>query len=195
MFFHRLNDRHSLRQLALSDAREMFAVIDANRTYLRRWLPWLDRTQTPEDSEVFLGEVAQQAESNRNIQTAILFDGRIVGVASYHRIDWQNRATCIGYWLAEKHQGHGLVTASCQVLVDHAFAALNLHRLVIACAPANTRSRAVAQRLGFLHEGRQREAEWLYDHFVDHDIYVQLQPEWEQRSIQRLAAFGQSDAK
>ena len=195
MFFHRLNDRHSLRQLALSDAAEIFAVVDSNRAYLRRWLPWLDRTQTLEDSQCFLEEVAQQAESNRNIQTAILFDGQIVGVASYHRIDWQNRATCIGYWLAEKYQGRGLVTASCQVLVDHAFASLNLHRLVIACAPGNTRSRAVAQRLGFVHEGRQREAEWLYDHFVDHDIYVQLQPEWEQLSIKRLATFGQLGAK
>ncbi|HEY3898332.1 MAG TPA: GNAT family protein [Chthoniobacter sp.] len=195
MFFHRLNDRHSLRQLAMSDAGEMFATVEANRAYLRRWLPWLDRTHTVEDSERFLEEVVQQADSNQNIQTAILFDGQIAGVASYHRIDWQNRATCIGYWLAEKYQGHGLVTASCQVLVDHAFSSLNLHRLVIACAPGNTRSRAVAQRLGFLHEGRQRDAEWLYDHFVDHDIYVQMHPEWEQLSIKRLATFGQSGAK
>jgi ribosomal-protein-serine acetyltransferase len=195
MFFHRLNDRHSLRQLALSDAAEIFAAVDANRAYLRRWLPWLDRTHALEDSQRFLEEVAQQAECNHNIQAAILFDGQIVGVASYHRIDWQNRATCIGYWLAEKYQGHGLVTASCQVLIDHAFAALNLHRLVICCAPGNARSRAVAERLGFLHEGRQRDAEWLYDHFVDHDIYVQLQPEWEQLSIKRLAAFAESGAK
>ena len=61
------------------------------------------------------------------------------------------------------------MTASCQALVDHAFASLNLHRLVISCAPGNARSRAVAQRLGFVHEGRQRDAEWLYDHFVDHE--------------------------
>ncbi|MEI9892691.1 MAG: hypothetical protein WDN28_01930 [Chthoniobacter sp.] len=41
MFFHRLNDRHSLRQIALGDAEELFAVIEANRAHLRRWLPWL----------------------------------------------------------------------------------------------------------------------------------------------------------
>ncbi len=129
----------------------------------------------------------QQAENNHNIHAAILLDGRIVGVASYHRIDWQNRSTSIGYWLAQAHEGHGLVTASCQVLVDHAFAALNLHRLAIACASANTRSRAIPPRLGFVHEGRVRGAEWLYDHFVDHEVYTQLQPEWEARMITRLA--------
>jgi len=191
MFFHRLNDHHSLRQLTRNDAGEMFALVDANRAYLRRWLPWLDRTQSAEDSRRFLEEVVQQAESNRNIHAGILVDGRIAGIVSYHRIDWQNCSTCLGYWLAEAHQGRGLVTASCRVLVDHAFAAMNLHRLVIACVPGNTRSRAVALRLGFVHEGLQRDAEWLYDHFVDHDIYVQLQPEWEKQAIQRLAEIGQ----
>jgi len=187
MFFHRLNDRHSLRQLSVSDAEELFAVVDANRAHLRCWLPWLDRTHSIADSRQFVADVVQQAENNHNIQAAILLDGRIVGVASYHRIDWLNRSTSLGYWLAAAHEGQGLVTASCQVLVDHAFAALNLHRLAITCATANTRSRAIPPRLGFIHEGRQRDAEWLYDHFVDHEVYVQLQPEWEARIIKRLA--------
>lgn len=187
MFFHRLNDRHSLRQLALTDAEELFSVVDANRAHLRRWLPWLDRTRSVADSRQFVTDVMQQAQNNHNIQTVILLDGRIVGVASYHRIDWQNRSTSVGYWISAAHEGQGLVTASCQVLVDHAFAALNLHRLTITCATENTRSRALPPRLGFVHEGRQRDAEWLYDHFVDHEVYVQLQPEWEAKMITRLA--------
>ena len=186
MFFHRLNDHHSLRQLALIDAEELFDVVDANRVWLRHWLPWLDRTRTVEDSRQFLRDVVQQADTNRNIQAAIVVDGRIVGVASYHRIDWQNRSTSLGYWISEAHQGRGLVTASCRVLVDYAFASLNLHRLAITCATGNLRSRAIPPRLGFVHEGRQREAEWLYDHFVDHEMYVQLQPEWEAQTIAQL---------
>ncbi|MEP6673307.1 MAG: RimJ/RimL family protein N-acetyltransferase, partial [Chthoniobacter sp.] len=63
MFFHRLNDRHSLRQLALSDAEELFAVIDANRAHLRRWLPWLDRTHSLADARQFVIDVVQQAEN------------------------------------------------------------------------------------------------------------------------------------
>ena len=187
MFFHRLNDRHSLRQLASGDVAQLFAVVDANRAHLRRWLPWLDRTRSIDDARQFVADVVQQAADNHNVHAAILLDGRIVGVASYHRIDWQNRSTAIGYWIAEAHEGQGLVTASCQVLVDHAFAALNLHRLAIACATANARSRAIPERLGFVYEGRVRDAEWLYDHFVDHELYSQLQPEWEARMLARLA--------
>lgn len=187
MYFHRLNDRHSLRQLTSSDAEELFEVIEANRAHLRRWLPWLDRTRTVADSRLFIDDVVKQSENNHNVQAAILVDGRIAGIAGYHRIDWENRTTFLGYWLAEAHQGCGLVTASCQVLVDYAFSSLNLHSLGIACATGNTRSRAVAQRLGFVHEGQRREVEWLYDHFVDHDVYAQLQREWEARIIARLA--------
>jgi ribosomal-protein-serine acetyltransferase len=45
---------------------------------------------------------------------------------------------------------------------------------VIACGVENKRSQAIPQRLGFTHEGTARQAEWLYDHFVDHQIYSLL---------------------
>jgi ribosomal-protein-serine acetyltransferase len=187
MFFHRLTSEHSLRQLGPGDAEELFAVVNANRAHLRRWLPWLDTARSVADSRKSLEAVLQQCESNHGIQAAILVGGRIAGVVGYHRIDWQNRNTSIGYWLAESYQGRGLVTASCRVLVDHAFASLNLHRFTITCATSNLRSRAIPERLGFVHEGRQRDAEWLYDHFVDHEVYAQLQHEWEAQVIARLA--------
>jgi len=187
MFAHRLNERHSLRQLTLNDTAELFAVVDANRAYLRQWLPWLDMTRSISDTRHFLDGSVQQCQNNHSIQAAILFEGRLAGVVGYHRIDWQNRSTLLGYWIAEKFQGRGLVTTSCRVLIDHAFASLNLHRIAITCATGNLRSRAIAERLGFTHEGRHRGAEWLYDHFIDHEVYSQLQKEWEARVISRMA--------
>ena len=187
MFFHRLNDQHSLRQLTLSDAADLFAVCDANRAHLRRWLPWLDRTRAPSDTRGFIEGALRQCENNQGFQALILVRRRIAGIVGFHRIDWANRLTSLGYWLAEEHQGGGLMTASCRVLVDHAFAALNLNRVAITCAIGNVRSRAIPQRLGFAYEGRLRDAEWLYDHYVDHEVYAQLQREWRALMIARLA--------
>ena len=174
----------------MSDADELFTVCDTNRKFLREWLPWLDRTRAVSDTRGFIENALRQRDNNQGFQALILVRGKIAGLVGYHRIDWTNRHTSLGYWLAESFQGRGLMTRSCQVLVDHAFAALNLHRIAIACAPGNTRSRAIPQRLGFTFEGVLRANEWLYDHYVDHEIYSQLQSEWRAQYIVRLARGG-----
>jgi ribosomal-protein-serine acetyltransferase len=89
----------------------------------------------------------------------------------------------VGYWLSEELQGRGLVTAACRAMVDHAFEELELNRVSIACATENIKSCAIPERLGFRQEGVVRQAEWLYDHFVDHVLYATLVGEWQtQRS-------------
>jgi len=93
----------------------------------------------------------------------------------YHvNVDWANRSTALSYWLDEAHQGKGIVTASCRAFVSHTFTTWKLNRITIQCATGNTRSRAIPERLGFKLEGILREAEWLYDHYVDHVLYALL---------------------
>ena len=77
----------------------------------------------------------------------------------------------MGYWLDKEAQGTGLMTRSCSALLEHAFAELDLNRVEIRCAVDNARSRAIPERLGFRLEGQLRQAEWLYDRFVDHAVY------------------------
>lgn len=109
---------------------------------------------------------------------AIEFRGRIVGVAGYHPIRWNNKSVEIGYWLAREAVGHGIMTKCCRVLISHAFAVYGLNRVQIPAAVGNRRSRAIPERLGFTWEGVIRDAEWLYDHFVDHAMYSILSRDW-----------------
>jgi ribosomal-protein-serine acetyltransferase len=175
MFSFQISDRHALRLLRPADADELFRLTDNNRAYLRTWLPWLDSTTSVVNTQDFIRSTLQQFADNRGFVAAICYDKLIVGVVGYNQIDWQNCIGYIGYWLAQDYQGKGLMTTSCKALVDYGFEVLNLNRLVIACAAANKRSRLIPERLGFIHEGTTRDAEWLYDRFVDHEIYVQLQ--------------------
>ena len=71
------------------------------------------------------------------------------------------------------------MTRACRALVDHGFHDMGLHRIEIRVAPGNTRSRAVAERLGFTQEGVLRDAAWLYDHYVDYVVYGMLSNEWQ----------------
>jgi ribosomal-protein-serine acetyltransferase len=178
--FHylRISDRHELRLFETADAAELFAVTDANRAYLRQWLPWVDSAQTVADSKSYIDSTLQQFAENLGFVAAICYDGAIVGTIGFNEINWHSRIGYIGYWLAASHGGHGLATTSCRSLINCGFKVLDLNRQVIACAVENHRSQAIPKRLGFAYEGTARQAEWLYDHFVDHQIYALLHQDY-----------------
>ena len=56
-------------------------------------------------------------------------------------------------------------------MISYAFEELLLNRIEIKCANKNDKSKAIPIKLGFKKEGIIRDAEWLYDHFVDHIVY------------------------
>jgi ribosomal-protein-serine acetyltransferase len=174
MFYQRVNDRIELRLLQTSDAEELFALTNANRDYLRTWLPWLDGTTSVADTHSFIASTLEPSAHHRGLAAAICCAGSIVGLIGYNHIDRQNRIGYIGYWLAANYQKQGIMTASCQAICDYGFTTLNLNRLVINCATENQSSRSIPERLGFVHEGTIRDAEWLYDRFVNHEIYSLL---------------------
>jgi ribosomal-protein-serine acetyltransferase len=71
------------------------------------------------------------------------------------------------------------VTAACRSQVDHTLGELGLNRVSIACATENKKSCAIPKRLGFRREGVQRQAEWLYDRFVDRVVDAALASKWQ----------------
>jgi ribosomal-protein-serine acetyltransferase len=172
MFFHSLTDRAILRLVCPEDAMELFILTEANRDYLRQWLPWLDGTRVVDDTEKFIELMMQQYVAGEGLTALILVDEAIAGVVGYNCIDRINHVGYIGYWLGSNYQGQGLMTNSCRAIIEYGFAAIGLDRIVIACATKNNHSRAIPVRLGFIHEGTIRDAEWLYDHYVDHEIYA-----------------------
>jgi RimJ/RimL family protein N-acetyltransferase len=58
----------------------------------------------------------------------------------------------IGYWLGYRHAGKGYATEGAAAMTRVAFELDRVRRVEIQCAPENTRSVAVAVRLGFEHE-------------------------------------------
>ena len=174
-----VTDRCRLVPLELADADELFALTDANRGYLRQWLPWLDSVRRVDDTRTFIRAAQAQAARNDGVQLVLRVDGCIAGVVGHHQLDWRNRITSLGYWIGEAYQGRGLTTAACRVLITRAFDAARLNRVEIRCASGNHRSRAIPVRLGLREEGLLRDAEWLYEHFVDHVVYAALAREWQ----------------
>jgi ribosomal-protein-serine acetyltransferase len=161
----------------LDHARALFAAVDENRAYLRRWLPWIDGCKDVEHEREFIRRAQERTDAG-GFDGGIWHRGRLVGTIGFNSIDPLNRRGEVGYWLAEAAQGQGVMTRCCAAVVRHGFATLNLNRVAIFCATENQRSRAIPERLGFSLEGVYREAEWLYDHFVDLAGYGMVAREW-----------------
>lgn len=180
MFRYPLGPQAELRLLEMQHAEGLFALIDQNRTHLRRWLTWVDNNRAVADSRSFIRSALQQFADNRGFAAGIWYRGALAGMIGYNDIDWFDSKAELGYWLGEQFQGHGLMTLACRALTSHSFHDLHLNRVEILCAEGNSRSRAVPERLGFTQEGIMRQAEWLHDHFVDLVIYAVLASEWQQ---------------
>ena len=182
MFNHRINDDLHLRLLEDRDAADVFAAVDRNREHLRRWMPWVSDGYSLDDARSFQRRSLEQFARNDGFQAGIFRSGQLAGVIGFHAIDWPNRRTTIGYWLDAAHVGRGIMSAACAAMVDHALTVWKLNRVEVRCATGNDRSRRIPERLGFTLEGVARDAEWIFDHFVDHAIYAVLAREWPGRS-------------
>ncbi len=178
MFARPLGDDAELRMLEVRHAEELFTLVDQNRLHLRRWLNWVDDNRSVADSRSFIRGALQQFANNNGFQAGIWFGGALAGVIGFNYIDWRASKTEFGYWLGAPFQGHGLITRACRALIDYSFDDLRLNRVEILCASGNLKSRAIPERLGFTQEGMLRQAEWLYDHFVDLVVYGLLASEW-----------------
>jgi ribosomal-protein-serine acetyltransferase len=181
-----------LRLWDAGDAAGLTAAIAANREHLAAWLPWAD-THGFEDSVEFLERKRLQVEANDGFEAAIVLDGRIAGGVGFHRVDWINGSTSIGYWLAADAQGRGLMTAAVTAFLDHAFGAWELHRVIIEVVVGNERSRAIPERLGFRQEAILREAKLVRGSHEDTRLYAMLAPDWAARRAGRESAEGREE--
>jgi ribosomal-protein-serine acetyltransferase len=172
-----LADECHLRLLEESDADELFALIDANRAGLGRWLPWAGG-QDPEGTLEFIRLTRRQLADSTGFTVAIVCEGAIAGVVGLEPIDWHHRTASIGYWLGERFEGRGVMTRAVRALVEHAIAGLELNRIEIRAAVENARSRAIPERLGFREEGTLRAAERAGDRVLDSVVYSLLAAEW-----------------
>jgi carbamoyl-phosphate synthase large subunit len=173
----RLSDELSLRPMGPDDAEEMYAVIDADRARLAEFMPWAGE-QTLADTRAFLEMKARQLADNEGFECAIVRDATIVGAVGLNAVNWRDSSTTIGYWLAAGEQGRGTMTAAVSALVDHAFAVMDLNRVVITAAVPNVRSRAIPERLGFREEGTLRQAIRVGERCYDDVVYAMLAEDW-----------------
>lgn len=183
MFQAQIRDHVFVRLLEERHAPEIFRVVDRERAYLCEWLPWVDSTTAVEHTRDFIKTSLEQFAADEGLAAGIWCGDEFAGTVGTHKINWLNRKVEIGYWIASKFQGQGIITSACRALIDYAFREWNLNRVEIHCATTNKRSCRVAERLGFQWEGVLREAQLVGTRYLDLNVYGMLAREWKLRSL------------
>ena len=163
---------YTIREAIYEDAGIIFDAIDKNRDDLRAWLPFVDGLKSVDDEQSFLSSSLQVPYEERDIVYMIEKGKSICGLIGFHFSDRANHRTEIGYWLLPEYRGKGLVTRAVHHLCLLAFFEKGFNRIQIRCAVGNTASNAIPLRLGFTHEGTERDGELLITgKYTDVSVY------------------------
>ena len=163
---------YTIREAIYEDAGIIFDAIDKNRDDLRAWLPFVDGLKSVGDEQSFLSSSLQVPYEERDIVYMIEKGKSICGLIGFHFSDRANHRTEIGYWLLPEYRGKGLVTRAVHHLCLLAFFEKGFNRIQIRCAVGNTASNAIPLRLGFTHEGTERDGELLITgKYTDINVY------------------------
>lgn len=153
------SDRIVVRPYVLDDAPDLFEAVAESRDHIRPWLPFADAHQTLEETRDWITRQLASWLLRDNMNMSIWeasSGGRFLGGTGLHPHNWDIRYLEIGYWLRASAEGHGYMTEAVRLLTDWTLTTLGANRLEIRCDERNTRSAAVARRLGYVQEARLR---------------------------------------
>ena len=184
-----VNEETQLRVLEERHVEDYFALIERNKEHLHAWIAVEAYEGSVETLRAYVKQRLLQFVNGEGYHLGIWYQGALVGILDY-RLNGRSRSVELGYWLDAAMQGKGIVTQACRTMVRHAFEEHRVHKVVISCATDNPRSRAVAERLGFLQEGILRQADRLHDRYVDMVFYGLLVDAWHAQ-----AEYAEADSK
>ncbi|MCG3725730.1 ribosomal protein S5-alanine N-acetyltransferase [Vibrio cincinnatiensis] len=85
----------------------------------------------------------------------------------------------VGYSLAENAQGRYIMTRALTLACQYLFEQQNMHRIMAAYMPHNTRSAAVLERLGFVREGLAKDYLLIDGQWQDHILTSLINSNWQ----------------
>ena len=121
-------ERLTLRQLVISDAKEIFALRSDSEInkYLNR-----QPSKTIGDAENFIHKVNENSSKNNSLYWAITLDDRdmLVGTICLFGFSDEENKCEIGYELLTKFQGKGIMREAVEKVIDYAFHIIQVQRI------------------------------------------------------------------
>ena len=106
------------------------------------------------------------------VNFAIDIDGEVAGAVGFHKIEGHKAE--IGYWLAEKYWGQGIMTEAVKLATKFGFKKLKLKRIYATVFPSNKASMYVLEKNNYNFEGVLRKYHKKDNKFLDANLYAKV---------------------
>jgi ribosomal-protein-alanine N-acetyltransferase len=183
--------RVHLRPPRIDDARAFLAAVRASRALHG---PWTKPPSTRARYDAWVARFAPRGDAPANAGYLLLRneDEALLGVFNFSEfVRGAFRSAYLGYMGFLPHAGRGYMTEGMALTLDIAVRKLGLHRVEVNIQPSNTRSLALAKRIGFTREGFSRRYVKIAGRWRDHERYAMLAEDWARlrtRFVGRAAA-------
>ncbi len=164
--------------------------VPENLTAFRRWYAdreiarlarYQESPMRPEEIERFFRARAVGPDA-LSMGVHIRETDRLIGTCAFSQLDPDNGSALYHITIGESDAwGHGYGTEATQLMLDHAFGTLGLHRIALFVFEFNVRAVRAYQRCGFVIEGRARESIWRDGRWWDELAMSVLESDWRRR--------------
>lgn len=169
---------YRLRAPLLADFPEWASLRAASRAFLQPYEPtWPEDDLTPQGYQRRLRLVFEEARMDLGYTFFITTreENKVLGGISLSHVRRRAaQSASLGYWMGQRHAGHGIMSVAVPVLCRHAFADLHLERVEAACLPENAASIRVLEKCGFRLEGHARGYLTINGERRDHRLFALL---------------------
>jgi len=129
---------------------------------------WIENLKNRDDTIVFAIIIPDE----NNVE-------KLIGNCGLHAIDWKNRVAEVGITIGEKeYQSKGYGTEAMEILLEYGFKTVNLNRIQLRVYEFNSRAINSYNKIGFVNEGRMRQAIFINGEYHDVIFMSILQEEW-----------------
>ncbi|NIF20516.1 MULTISPECIES: ribosomal protein S5-alanine N-acetyltransferase [Pantoea] len=177
-----ITDRLVVRLVHERDAWRLADYYAENRAFLKPWEPIRDESHCyPSGWQARLGLINDLHKQGSAYYFALLDpnENEIRGVANFSNVLRGSFHACyLGYSLAEKWQGQGLMFEALQIAIRYMQRQQHMHRIMANYMPHNQRSGDLLARLGFEKEGYAKDYLLIDGKWQDHVLTALTNPDW-----------------
>ena len=176
-------ERFLLRSATPDDVPDIFRIMSDLR--VTRYFGALPMA-TPAEAQQRVQAIQTAFQEQTGVRWAIAAhaSGQLVGTGGFWRLINSHFRAEIGYELAPEWWGQGVMTEALGAMLDFGFTRMGLHSVEAQIHPANSGSRRVLEKQGFVQEGYFREN--FYDpveaRFTDTAVFSLLSVAWMRRA-------------